>query len=98
MLLQLSNLIIPFHLVFFTIYTAKGTAFFKTDYLCICSKLWLVELVVWHLKVLVDYKQTHNNILNTTSITGETLIHMNIKHYMYNLWNIDIHEYQTLQV
>ena len=34
----------------------------------------------------------------TTSITGETLIYMNIKHYKYNWWNIDIHEYQTLQV
>jgi hypothetical protein len=31
------------------------------------------------------------------SITGETLIYMNIKHYKYNWWNIDIHEYQTLQ-
>ena len=52
-------------------------------------------------------------ISNTTSITGETLIYMNIKHYKYNCetliymnikhykynwWNIDIHEYQTLQV
>ena len=37
-------------------------------------------------------------ISNTTSITGETLIYMNIKHYKYNWWNIDIHEYQTLQV
>ena len=32
------------------------------------------------------------------SITGETLIYMNIKHYKYNWWNIDIHEYQILQV
>jgi hypothetical protein len=37
-------------------------------------------------------------ISNTTSITGETLIYMNIKHYKYNWWNIDLHEYQTLQV
>jgi hypothetical protein len=37
-------------------------------------------------------------ISNTTSITGETLIYMNIKHYKYNWWNINIHEYQTLQV
>jgi hypothetical protein len=52
-------------------------------------------------------------ISNTTSITGETLIYMNIKHYTingetlkcmnikhykYKWWNIDIHEYQTLQV
>jgi hypothetical protein len=51
-------------------------------------------------------------ISNTTSITGETLRYMNIshykytddiliymtmKHYKYNWWNIDIHEYQTLQ-
>jgi hypothetical protein len=34
-------------------------------------------------------------ISNTTSITGETLIYMNIKHYKYNWWNIDIHEYKT---
>ena len=40
-------------------------------------------------------------ISNTTSITDETLyIHeyMNIKHYKYNWWNIDLHEYQILQV
>ena len=36
--------------------------------------------------------------IKTTSITGETLIYMNIKHYKHNLWNIEIHEYQTLQV
>ena len=37
-------------------------------------------------------------ISNTTGITGETLIYMNIKYYKYNWWNIDIHEYETLQV
>jgi hypothetical protein len=37
-------------------------------------------------------------ISNTTSITGETLGYMSIKHYKYDWWNIDIHEYQTLQV
>jgi hypothetical protein len=42
--------------------------------------------------------ETYTWISNTTSITGETLIYMNIKHYKYNWWNIDIHEYQTLQV
>ena len=34
-------------------------------------------------------------ISNTTSITGETLTYMNIKHYKYNWWNIEIHEYQN---
>ena len=58
-------------------------------------------------------KHWYTWISNTTSITGETLIYMNIKHYItetehwwnmnikhykYNWWNIDIHEYQTLQV
>ena len=43
-------------------------------------------------------KHWYTWISNTTSITGETLIYMNIKHYKYNWWNIDIHEYQTLQV
>jgi hypothetical protein len=38
------------------------------------------------------------NVSPVTSITDETLIYMNIKYYMYNWWNIDIHEYQTLQV
>jgi hypothetical protein len=33
-------------------------------------------------------------VSSTTSITGETLGYMNIKHYKYNWWNIDIHEYQ----
>ena len=42
--------------------------------------------------------ETYTWISNTTSITGETLIYMNIKYYKYNWWNIDIHEYQTLQV
>jgi hypothetical protein len=37
-------------------------------------------------------------VSNTTSITGEALIYMNIKQYKYNWKNIDIHEYQTLQV
>jgi hypothetical protein len=31
-------------------YKVKGTIFFKKDYFRICSKLRLVELVVWHLK------------------------------------------------
>jgi hypothetical protein len=35
-------------------------------------------------------------ISNTTRITDEILIYMHIKHYKYNLCNIDIHEYQTL--
>ena len=43
-------------------------------------------------------KHCYTWISNTTSITGETLIYMNIKYYKYNWWNIDIHEYQTLQV
>ena len=53
-------------------------------------------------------KHWYTWISNTTSIAGETLIYwisktetliyMNIKHYKYNWWNIDIHEYQTLQV
>ena len=43
-------------------------------------------------------KDWYTWILNTTSITGETLIFMSIKHYKYNWWIIDIHEYQTLQV
>jgi hypothetical protein len=43
-------------------------------------------------------KHWYTWIANTTSITGEILIHMNIKHYKYNWWNPDIHEYQTLQV
>jgi hypothetical protein len=43
-------------------------------------------------------KHWYTWISNITSITGETLIYMNIKHYKYNWWNIDIHEYQTLQV
>ena len=34
-------------------------------------------------------------ISNTTSITDETLIYMNIKYYKYNWWNTDIHEYQN---
>ena len=40
-------------------------------------------------------KHWYTWISNTTSITGETLIYMNIKHYKYNWWNIDIHEYQN---
>jgi hypothetical protein len=40
-------------------------------------------------------KDWYTWISNTTSITGETLIYMNIKHYKYNWWNIDIHEYQN---
>ena len=32
---------------------------------------------------------------NTTSIAGETLTYMNIKHYKYNWWNIEIQEYQN---
>ena len=39
-------------------------------------------------------KHWYTWIWNTTSITGETLIYMNIKHYKHNWWNIDIHEYQ----
>ena len=33
-------------------------------------------------------KHWYTWISNTTSITGETLIYMNIKHYKYN-WNIE---------
>ena len=40
-------------------------------------------------------KHWYTWISNTTSITIETLIYMNIKHYKYNWWNIDIHEYQN---
>jgi hypothetical protein len=43
-------------------------------------------------------KHWYTWISNTTSITDETLIYMNNKHYKYNWWNIDIHEYQILQV
>jgi hypothetical protein len=46
--------------------------------------------------LLVKYWYTW--ISNTASITGEILIYMNIKHYKYNWLNIDIHEYETLQV
>ena len=42
--------------------------------------------------------ETYTWISNTRGITGETLIYMNNKYYKYNWWNIDIHEYQTLQV
>jgi hypothetical protein len=42
-------------------------------------------------------KHWYTWISNTTGITGETLIYMNIKHYKHNWWNTDIHEYQTLQ-
>jgi hypothetical protein len=38
-------------------------------------------------------KHWYKWISNTTSIAGETLRYMNIKHYKYNWWNIDIHEY-----
>jgi hypothetical protein len=37
----------------------------------------------------------YTGISNTTSITGDILIYMHIKHYKYNWWNIDIHEYKT---
>ena len=40
-------------------------------------------------------KHWYTWISNTTSITGETLIYMNIKHYKYNWWNIDIHEWTS---
>jgi hypothetical protein len=43
-------------------------------------------------------KHWYTWISSTTSLTGETLRYMNIKHYKYNWWNIDIHEYQTLHV
>jgi hypothetical protein len=45
-----------------------------------------------------SYTYWYTWISNTTSITGETLIYMNIKHYKYNWWNIAMHEYQTRQV
>ena len=34
-------------------------------------------------------KHWYTWISNTTSITGETLIYMNLKHYKYNWWNIE---------
>ena len=34
----------------------KGTFFLKRDYFRICSKPWLVNLVVWHLKSLLSLK------------------------------------------
>ena len=43
-------------------------------------------------------KHWYTWISNTTSITGETLIYMNIKYYKYNWWNIDIHEHQTTSI
>ena len=43
-------------------------------------------------------KHWYTWISNTTNITGETLIYMNIKYYKYNWWNIDMHESQSLQV
>ena len=42
-------------------------------------------------------KHWYTWISNTTSITDETLIYMNIKTLQDNWWN-NIHEYQTLQV
>ena len=53
---------------------------------------------IWNTTSITDETLGYTWISNTTSITGETLIYMNIKHYKYNWWNIDIHEYQTLQV
>ena len=44
------------------------------------------------------YTWISNKHYKYNCITGETLIYMNIKYYKYNWWNIDIHEYQTLQV
>jgi hypothetical protein len=57
----------------------------------------------WYTWISKHYKYNWWNIdiheyQNTTSITDETLIYMNIKHYKYNWCNIDIHEYQILQV
>jgi hypothetical protein len=52
---------------------------------------------VWYSCISMFHKHWDTWISNTTSITDETLRYMNIKHYKYNWWNIDIHEYQTLQ-
>ena len=41
-------------------------------------------------------KHWYTWISNTTSITGETLIYMNIKHYKYNWWNIILLTGETL--
>jgi hypothetical protein len=43
-------------------------------------------------------KHWYTWISNTTRMAGELLIYMNIKHYKYNWWNIDLHEYHTLEV
>jgi hypothetical protein len=39
-------------------------------------------------------KHWYTWISNTTSLTGEKLIYMNIEQYKYNWWNSDIHKYQ----
>ena len=61
----------------------------------------LIYMNIKHYKYNIDIHETlkhwYMNIKTTTSITGETLIH-EYQHYKYNWWNIDIHEYQTLQV
>jgi hypothetical protein len=54
----------------------------------------------WYTWISKHYKYNWWNIdiheyQNTTRITVETLIYMNIKNYKYNWWNIDIHEYQN---
>jgi hypothetical protein len=50
---------------------------------------------IWYSCISMFFQLYYTWISNTTSITGETLTYMNIKHYKYNWWNIEIHEYQN---
>jgi hypothetical protein len=69
-------------------------------YSCISMfhQLYLYCLIFMYINVSPVILVVYTWISNTTCTTGETLIYMNIKHYKYNWWNIDIHEYQALQV
>jgi hypothetical protein len=61
-----------------------------------CS-VWYSCISMFH-QLYLMVKHWYTWISNSTNISGEILIYMNIKHYKYNWRNIDIHEYQTLQV